>query len=319
MILCAGRDGEHLLTYYSDHFPIPLPPDHRFPIDKYSLLRKMIISEKIISVGDLRVPDPATQDQICLAHDPVYVEKVFSGSLSEREIRRIGFPWSPELVVRSQRSVGGTIAACRSALDGGVSANLAGGTHHAHRDFGSGFCVFNDCAVAIKALQGEQIVEHVTIVDCDVHQGDGTAAIFSSDPSVFTFSIHGAHNFPFHKVPSDLDVELEDGAGDAEYLQSLSVGLTKVFNDFKGDLVIYLAGADPYQDDRLGRLALTKAGLAERDNLVFDTCKQARLPVAVVMSGGYARKVVDTIAIHKETIHQAAKLGKTFTQMSYAP
>ncbi len=319
MILCAGRDGEHLLTYCSDHFPIPLPPDHRFPIDKYSLLREMIISEKIISVGDLRIPDPATQDQICLAHDPVYVEKVFSGSLSEREIRRIGFPWSPELVVRSQRSVGGTIAACRSALDGGVSANLAGGTHHAHRDFGSGFCVFNDCAVAVKNLQGEQIVERVAIVDCDVHQGDGTAAIFSSDPSVFTFSIHGAHNFPFHKVPSDLDVELEDGAGDAEYLQSLSVGLTKVFNDFKGDLVIYLAGADPYQDDRLGRLALSKGGLAERDNLVFDTCKQARLPVAVVMSGGYARDAADTAAIHKETIRQAAKLGKTFTQMSYAP
>ena len=318
MKLHAGRDGEYLLTYYSDHFPIPLPPDHRFPIDKYRLLREMILSEQIIPADDLRVPEPATEDQIRLAHDPIYVDKVFKGSLSDREIRRIGFPWSPELVVRSQRSVGGTIAACRSALDGGVSANLAGGTHHAHRDFGSGFCVFNDCAVAIKAIQQEHLAEHVIILDCDVHQGDGTAAIFSSDAGVFTFSIHGARNFPFHKVPSDLDIELGDGTADAEYLQALEAGLNLAFDKFKGDLVLYLAGADPYQNDRLGRLALSKAGLAKRDGLVFNTCQQARLPVAIVMSGGYAHSIADTAGIHKETIRQAANLEQALNQKIHA-
>lgn len=318
MKLYAGRDGERLLTFYSDHFPIPLPPDHRFPIDKYRLLREMIISEQIISEDDLRVPDPATEDQICLAHDPTYVDKIFKGSLSDREMRRIGFPWSPELVVRSQRSVGGTIQACRSALNTGVSANLAGGTHHAHRDFGSGFCLLNDCAVAIKVIQRENMAKNVLVVDCDVHQGDGTAAIFSSDPSVFTFSIHGARNFPFHKVPSDKDIELEDGTGDADYLRALEIGLVQVFEDFKGDLIIYLAGADPFYDDRLGRLALSKEGLAARDKLIFNTCLQADLPIAIVMSGGYAHNIADTAAIHKETVRQAANLEQSRIQTNYA-
>lgn len=316
--MCAGRDGEHLITYYSDQFPIPLPPDHRFPIDKYRLLRQTILTEQIILENDLRVPDPATKDQICLAHDPVYVDKVFNGSLSDREIRRIGFPWSPELVIRSQRSVGGTIAACRTALRAGISANLAGGTHHAHRDFGSGYCLLNDCAVAIKVVQQENLVQRVIVLDCDVHQGDGTAAIFSSDPNVFTFSIHGARNFPFHKVPGDLDIELEDGTANADYLRALEQGLIQVFDSFYGDLVLYLAGADPYYDDRLGRLALTREGLAERDQLVFNTCLQAGLPVAIVMAGGYARKVADTAAIHKETIRQAAKLEKALPQKRHA-
>jgi acetoin utilization deacetylase AcuC-like enzyme len=318
MKLYAGRDGERLLTFYSDHFPIPLPPDHRFPIDKYRLLREMIISEQIIPEDDLRVPDPATKEQICLAHDPKYADKIFKGLLSDREMRRIGFPWSPELVVRSQRSVGGTIQACRSALDTGVSANLAGGTHHAHRDFGSGFCLLNDCAVAIKVIQRENMAKNVLVVDCDVHQGDGTAAIFASDPSVYTFSIHGARNFPFHKVSSDKDIELEDGTGDADYLRALEIGLVQVFEDFKGDLAIYLAGADPFYDDRLGRLALTKEGLAARDSLVFTTCRQADLPIAIVMSGGYARKIADTAGIHKETIRQAANLVHSSIQTNYA-
>ena len=277
----------------------------------------MILSEQIIPCADLRVPEPATREQICLAHDPAYIERVFEGSLGEREIRRLGFPWSPELVVRSQHSVGGTIAACRAAIEAGASVNLAGGTHHAHRDFGSGYCLLNDCAVAIKVIQLENLAENVIVLDCDVHQGDGTAAIFSSDPSVFTFSIHGARNFPFHKVPSSLDIELDDGTGDAAYLQALEIGLDQVFNDFKGDLVIYLAGADPYYDDRLGRLALTREGLAERDNLVLFTCQQAGLPVAIVMAGGYARNVADTAAIHKETIYQAANLVKCLPQENH--
>jgi acetoin utilization deacetylase AcuC-like enzyme len=307
-----------LLTFYSDHFPIPLPPDHRFPIDKYRLLREMILSEQIIPCASMRVPDPATREQIYLAHDPVYVDHVIKGSLGEREIRRIGFPWSPELVVRSLHSVGGTIAACRTAIEAGASANLAGGTHHAHRDFGSGYCLLNDCAVAIKVVQLENLAENVIVLDCDVHQGDGTAAIFSSDPSVFTFSIHGARNFPFHKVPGNLDIELDDGTGDADYLQALETGLIQAFSAFEGDLVIYLAGADPFYDDRLGRLGLSKQGLAERDKLVLSTCQQAGLPVAIVMAGGYARNVADTVAIHKETVHQAANLYKSIPRDYHA-
>lgn len=278
----------------------------------------MILSERIIPRANMRVPDPATREQICLAHNPVYVDQVIKGSLGEREIRRIGFPWSPELVVRSLHSVGGTIAACRAAIEAGVSANLAGGTHHAHRDFGSGYCLLNDCAVAIKVVQLENLAENVLVLDCDVHQGDGTAAIFSSDPSVFTFSIHGARNFPFHKVPGNLDIELDDGTGDTSYLQALEIGLDMAFNDFRGDLVIYLAGADPFFDDRLGRLGLTKQGLAERDKLVLSTCQQAGLPVAIVMAGGYARNVADTAAIHKETVYQAANLYKSIPQENHA-
>lgn len=268
----------------------------------------MILSEQIIPEQNLRVPEPASKQQLYLAHDPEYVEKVFQGALSEREMRRIGFPWSPELIVRSQHSVGGTIAACRAGLNDGAAANLAGGTHHAHRNFGSGYCLFNDCAVAARVVQQERLVKQVIIVDCDVHQGDGTAAIFSSDASVFTFSIHGARNFPFHKVPSDLDIELDDSSGNEIYLEALNTGLLRAFEMFKPDFVIYLAGADPFFDDRLGRLALTKKGLAERDFLVFNNCRQKGLPFAVVLAGGYARRIADTAEIHKETIHLAAKI-----------
>jgi acetoin utilization deacetylase AcuC-like enzyme len=297
-----------LLTYYSDQFPIQLPPGHRFPIEKYRILRQLILSEQTIPEHNLHVPDPARKEQLYLAHDPEYVEKVFQGELSDREIRRIGFPWSAELVVRSQHSVGGTTAACRAGIRDGAAANLAGGTHHAHRDFGSGYCLFNDCAVATKVIQQEKLAKQVMILDCDVHQGDGTAAIFSADPSVYSFSIHGARNFPFHKVPSDLDIELEDGSGDEIYLEKLNTGLMRAFENFKPDFVIYLAGADPFFDDRLGRLALTKKGLAERDLLVLNNCKQKGLPFAVVLAGGYARRIADTVEIHKETIHLAAKL-----------
>lgn len=268
----------------------------------------MILAEQIIPEQNLRVPDPAYKQQLSLAHDPEYVEKVFQGALSEREIRRIGFPWSPELVVRTQHSVGGTIAACRAGLRDGAAANLAGGTHHAHRDFGSGYCLFNDCAVATKVMQQDTLAKQVMILDCDVHQGDGTAAIFSADPSVYTFSIHGARNFPFHKVPSDQDIELDDGSGDEIYLETLYTGLMRAFENFKPDFVIYLAGADPFFDDRLGRLALTKKGLVERDLLVFNICKQKGLPIAIVLAGGYARQIADTTEIHKETIRLAAKL-----------
>ncbi len=297
---------------------MPLAPDHRFPIDKYRHLRQAIIGERILESENLFIPDPVDNEQIRFAHSVEYQERVVNGGLSKKEIRRLGFPWSPELVERSRRSVGGTIAACRAAINEGVSVNLAGGTHHAHRDFGSGFCLLNDCAIASRVMQDENLAQRILILDCDVHQGDGTAAIFSADSSVFTFSIHGASNFPFHKKVSDLDLPLEDGTKDEEYLLALDKGLEQTFIRFNADLVIYLAGADPYFDDRLGRLALSKGGLTERDMLVFKYCQQADLPMAVVMAGGYARDITDTVEIHLNTVRMAAKLADSIQLMTHA-
>ncbi len=294
-------------VYYSDHFTLPLPEGHRFPIEKYALLRKRVMADGIITNGNAIVPPQATLDQLRLAHNPEYVQRVINGELSEKEVRRIGFPWSLGLVERSRRSVGGTIAACRTALQDGVSANLAGGTHHAYPDHGEGYCVFNDCAVAARAMQAENRVRRVVILDCDVHQGNGTAAIFAQDPSVFTFSIHGAKNFPFHKEPSDLDIALPDGCGDDQYLDSLRQGVEQSLARAGAGLAIYLAGADPFEGDRLGRLALSKPGLVERDSLVFSLCGEAGIPVAVTMSGGYADCVDDSVDIHYQTIKIAAK------------
>jgi acetoin utilization deacetylase AcuC-like enzyme len=211
------------------------------------------------------------------------------------------------LVERSRRSVGGTIAAARSSIISGISVNLAGGTHHAYADHGEGFCVFNDAAVAARAIQAEGLAEKILILDLDVHQGNGTASIFSQDPSVFTFSVHGARNFPFHKVPGNLDIGLDDGATDQHYLDAVAAGLERIDLSFSPDLVIYLAGSDPYEGDTLGRLAVSKAGLAERDQLVFHWCSQARCPVTVVMAGGYARKVQDSVDIHFQTVKLAVE------------
>lgn len=295
-------------VFYSDTFVLPLPPGHRFPMEKYALLRERVIAENIVSLDRLHVPEPASVDELVRVHTPAYIERVMTGRLTDAEIRRIGFPWSPQMVERSRRSAGATIAACRVALQEGVGVNLAGGTHHAFADAGAGYCVFNDAAVAARAMQAEGRVRQIAIIDCDVHQGDGTAAIFADDPTVFTFSIHGAHNFPFRKQQSDLDIALPDATGDAAYLDALEWGLRQTFATAKPDLVIYLAGADPYYDDRLGRLSLTKAGLAERDRLVFGYCRSAGVPVAVTMAGGYARQINDTVDIHAHTV-AAASLG----------
>jgi len=294
-------------VYYSDLFTLPLPEGHRFPIEKYTLLRKRVMADGVISNRNALIPPPATLEQLRLVHSPDYVRRVIQGELSEKEVRRIGFPWSLGLVERSRRSVGGTIAACRSALQEGVSANLAGGTHHAYPDHGEGYCVFNDCAIAARAMQAENRVRRVVILDCDVHQGNGTAAIFAQDPTVFTFSIHGAKNFPFRKEPSDLDVGLPDGCRDNQYLSLLQPAVEQSLARADAGLVIYLAGADPFEGDRLGRLALSKAGLAERDRLVFSLCAGAGVPVAVTMSGGYAECVEDTVDIHYRTIEIAAQ------------
>jgi acetoin utilization deacetylase AcuC-like enzyme len=294
-------------AYYSDNFDLPLPEGHRFPIDKYALLRKRALAEGVLTESDLFTAEPATDEQILLAHNVEYLEKVKHGKLSEKEIRRIGFPWSEALVLRSRRSVGGTIAACRTAIQEGISVNLAGGTHHAGVDHGEGFCVFNDVAIAARAVQAEGRSRKLVILDCDVHQGNGTAAIFSTDPSVFTFSIHGEKNFPFRKETSDLDVPLADGSDDDLFLDALFEGVTRALKLAQADLAVYIAGADPYRDDRLGRLGVTKQGLAQRDKMVFDLCYQAGLPVAIVMGGGYARQVEDTVDIHLQTIRIAAR------------
>jgi acetoin utilization deacetylase AcuC-like enzyme len=253
----------------------------------------------------------ATDAQLQRVHDSDYVQRVIRGELSQREVRRIGFPWSSALVTRSRRSTGGTIAAARAALEDGVAANLAGGTHHAFAGAGQGFCVFNDVAVAARTLQHEARVRRVVIIDCDVHQGNGTAAIFHQDASVFTFSMHGDRNFPFRKTAGDLDIALPDDTEDADYLRILNRALTEQVPLADADLVFYLAGADPYRGDRLGRLRLTKAGLAQRDQLVLAACCGRGVSVAIAMAGGYADAVEDIVDIHAETIRRAALMSRS--------
>lgn len=312
-------------AFYSDTFVLPLPEQHRFPMAKYRLLRERLVDEGILSASDLHVPDPISWDDLRLIHDAAYVDAVANGTLPADAQRRIGFPWSPMMVERSRRSVGATLAAAREVLQHPpgaargfqprgrgperaalqVSANLAGGTHHAFRDRGEGYCVFNDVAVAAAVLRRDGVIARAAVVDCDVHQGNGTAAVFHSDPAVFTFSLHGAKNFPFRKEVSDLDVTFEDGAGDDEYLAALRAHLPRVLDTQRPHLVFYLAGADPYEGDRLGRLKLTIDGLRTRDRLVFDACRDRDLPIVVAMSGGYASDVDAIVTIHTNTIREA--------------
>jgi len=290
-------------VFYCDHFVLPLPDGHRFPMEKYSLLR-----ERVARAGEdeLHVPEAATDEELLRVHDAGYLERVVSGTLAREDVRRIGFPWSPQLVERSRRSVGGTLASSRAALEDGASANLAGGTHHAFPDRGEGFCVFNDVAVAARALQAEGRARRLAVLDLDVHQGNGTAAIFRGDDTVFTLSVHGANNYPFRKEEGDLDVELPDASGDDLFLSAVEQGV-RVALASAPDLAFYLAGADPFEGDRLGRLNVSKAGLARRDELVLDLCAAAGVPVAVVMSGGYARNVEDTVDIHYNAVRAASR------------
>ncbi len=291
-------------VFYCDNFVLPLPQEHRFPMDKYRLLRERVEAE-LTPHCELVEPYPASDTQILRCHDIDYLERAKNGLLTEKEMRRIGFPWSPQMVERSRRSSGATIGACRVALQEGVAVNLAGGTHHAYPDHGEGYCLFNDSAIAARVMQAEGRVKRVVIIDCDVHQGNGTAAVFANDPTVFTFSIHGEKNFPFHKEDSDLDIALADEAGDEIYLDALEKGLRKSIERSGADLAIYLAGADPFEGDKLGRLNMSKAGLEERDRLVFDHCQRAGLPVAVAMAGGYAKEVTDIVDIHFQTVRSA--------------
>ncbi len=272
---------------------------------KYRMLRDRVAEH----LPEVRLEEaPFTTDGVlALAHHPQYIHRVASGALTAAEQRAIGFPWSPEMVERSRRSAGATIAACRAAFDDGVAVNLAGGTHHAHADRGEGFCVFNDAAIAARLMQAERRASRVAIVDLDVHQGNGTAAILANDESVFTLSLHGENNYPFAKAVSDLDIALPDGTGDDDYLAHLDDALAQMFARFDPQLIIYLAGADPHEGDRLGRLRLSAAGLAERDRRVLETAGQRGLPVAIAMAGGYGRDIEQTVAIHWQTVGLAAR------------
>ncbi|MDP9478918.1 MAG: histone deacetylase [Actinomycetota bacterium] len=295
-------------VFYSDHFVLPLPEGHRFPMVKYSMLRERVAESGVCGAGELRVAEPVSDREILRAHHRDYLERVVSGTLTEKEVRRIGFPWSPRMVERSRRASGGTLGACLAALEDGLAANLAGGTHHAFADRGEGYCVLNDSAIAARAVQDAGLVERVLVIDTDVHQGNGTAAILREDPSIFTFSIHGAKNFPFHKEESDLDAALPDGADDTEFLTALEAGLEAALDAAEAQLAIYLAGADPFVDDRIGRLAVTKRGLAERDHLVLEACRDRGISVALTMAGGYARNVEDTVDVHFQSVRRAADL-----------
>lgn len=281
---------------------------------KYARVRERCLAEGVLSPAELAEPPAATWDELALAHDREYLGLVARGALPPLAQRRIGFPWSAEMVERSRRSSGATIVAARVALaeaaerGWGVAVNLAGGTHHAGPAHGEGFCVFNDAAVAIRVLQREGAIGRAAVIDCDVHQGNGTAAIFSRDPSVLTFSVHGARNFPFRKERSSLDVELPDGAGDDAFLSAIEVHLPQLLDDFRPGLAIYLAGADPWREDRFGRLAVSKEGLAARDRLVLGLLRDRAVPCAIAMAGGYARDTEDTVDIHVATVRIAAEL-----------
>ena len=299
-------EEESVKVFYSDHFVLPLPEGHRFPMKKYSMLRERVEQGGISGLGEMRVPHVATDEEILRAHEPTYLKKVVTGTLNDKEMRRIGFPWSQRMVERSRRASGATLDAARIALSEGIATNLAGGTHHAFADRGEGFCVLNDSAIAARTLLAEGLVQKVVVLDTDVHQGNGTAAIVRGDARVFTFSIHGAKNYPFHKEESDLDAPLPDGASDDAFLLALGERLERVLDLEAWNLAIFLAGADPFEGDKLGRLRVTKSGLAERDRMVLEGCRERDIPVAVTMAGGYAREVEDTVDIHFQTVKRAS-------------
>ncbi len=289
-------------VFYTDHFVLPLPDGHRFPMQKYSLLRQAV---QTYAPHSLEEAPAASDDELLLAHTAAYVERMSTGTLTVNEIRQIGFPWSPQMAERARRSAGATLAATRAALTERCAINLTGGTHHAFADHGEGFCCYNDAAVAARVLQRDHGVVRVLICDLDVHQGNGTASIFRDDDSVFTFSMHGARNYPVRKETSDRDVELPDGCDDTNYLHALRENLPQIITQFQPNAMIYLAGADPYEDDRLGRLKLSKNGLAARDRYVLELARDHVIPVTVTMAGGYAHNVADIVDIHFNTVRIA--------------
>ena len=298
-------------VYYTGQFVLPLPEGHRFPMAKYHMLRDRLVAE--YEGIALKTASPASDGMLALAHTPEYIRELTTGSIASQAMREIGFPWSDAMVARARLSVGATIDACRSAFKHGLAANIAGGTHHSHAHKGSGFCVFNDSAVAARLMQAEWSRDkanlhnqlQVAVIDLDVHQGNGTASIFQGDDSVFTLSIHGAKNFPFRKEASDLDIELPDGCQDDMYLHALDQALDELERRFRPGLIIYLAGADPHEGDRLGRLKLTYDGLEARDRRVFDWAWQRRIPLAFSMAGGYGNNIDETVQVQMNTYRVA--------------
>ncbi len=289
-----------LKVFYTDKYRVPLPVEHRFPMMKYGLLREYLLENRILNESELFEPNIASKGDILLAHSEDYYESFRTDSVDVKAIRRLGLPWSYDLFLRSLASVGGSIAAAESALENGVAGNLSGGTHHAFRDYGEGYCVFNDFAIVSLFLQKNNLAKKIAIIDLDVHQGNGTASILKDNKYVFTFSMHGEKNYPYEKITSTLDINLPDNTGDEEYLSILENKLEIVF-DFEPDIVLYLAGVDPLKEDALGRLALTKEGLRERDYMVLNECKKRNIPVSIALGGGYAKPIELTVECYAQT------------------
>jgi len=296
--------------FYTPRYYAKIGQGHIFPIRKFELVREKLLAEGTLRPDEVFEPEPASLDDVLLVHTEDYVSRLCNGELTPKEIRRLGLPWSESLVRRSFYAVGGTLAATSASLADGYSSNLAGGTHHAFADRGEGFCVLNDVAIAIRAIRARKLIQRAGIVDCDVHQGNGTATIFNGDADTFTFSMHGANNYPLFKATSTLDVELRDGTSDAEYLETLATHLPRVFES-DPEIIFYLAGADPYEQDKLGRLALTIDGLRERDACVLRECYEREVPIVTVMSGGYGKDIDDTIEIHCNTIRMVKEIFET--------
>lgn len=294
-------------VFYSPYYYADIGENHIFPIKKFELVRDLLLKEEILQPSEIIEPLPASLNDVHLVHDKDYVSRLIAGELNKQEVRRLGLPWSESLVRRSFLATSGTINAARWALENNCASNLAGGTHHAFPDRGEGFCVLNDVAVAIRVLQRENLAQRFLIVDCDVHQGNGTAFIFENDADVFTFSMHGAKNYPLRKEKSSLDIELPDKTGDAEFLETLSEALPRIFMH-DPDLIFYLGGADPFEKDQLGRLSLTKTGLMRRDEMVLEFAKLNDVPIVTTMSGGYSMDINDTVEIHANTIRAAKKI-----------
>lgn len=293
--------------FYSPYYYADIGEGHVFPIRKFELVKDVLLAESTLHHHEIIEPPPAKVEDLHLVHTEDYISRLVEGTLTAKEIRKLGLHWSQSLVRRSFHAISGTIEAAKIAVENGISSNLAGGTHHAFPDRGEGFCVLNDVAVAIRVLQREKLAEKFLIVDCDVHQGNGTAFIFKNDPSVFTFSMHGAKNYPLHKENSTLDIELPDKTGDVEFLETLEQALPRVILH-QPDIIFYLGGADPFEKDKLGRLSLTKEGLMKRDEMVLQFAKEHHTPIVTTMSGGYALDINDTVDIHANTIRAVKKV-----------
>jgi acetoin utilization deacetylase AcuC-like enzyme len=293
--------------FYSPYYYADIGEGHVFPIRKFELVKDILLREGTLEQHEIVEPEPARIEDLHLVHTEDYISRLVNGTLTAKEIRKLGLPWSKSLVRRSFHAISGTIEAAKIALKSSIASNLAGGTHHAYPDRGEGFCVLNDVAVAIRVLQRDGLAERFLIIDCDVHQGNGTAFIFNGDDSVFTFSMHGAKNYPLHKEKSTLDIELPDKTGDVEFLETLSEALPRVILHHP-DIIFYLGGADPFEKDKLGRLSLSKNGLMKRDEMVLDFAKERGIPIVTTLSGGYAENIEDTVEIHANTIRAVKKV-----------